>query len=119
MVVRLRRQRGASTGRKGVWCVPYNRVFSRVAAIRVQSASRAPRPRVRSSHPHKLRANIVTMKCIIKCAGLMTFISLIFVSAAEIKIKEELEALAEQIQILKNLHLTDVARLKNEVEELK
>lgn len=49
----------------------------------------------------------------------MTFISVIVVNAAEIKVKEELQALAEQIQILKTLHLTDVTRLKKEVEELK
>lgn len=116
---RRRRQRGVSTDAKGACSVPYNRVFSRVAAIRVLSASRAPRPRVRSSHSHQLRANIATMKCIIICAGLMTLISLNVVNAAEIKVKEELLALAEQIQILKTLHLTDVTRLKKEVEELK
>lgn len=49
----------------------------------------------------------------------MTLICLVLVNAAEIKVKEELQALAEQIQILKTLHLTDVTRLKKEVEELK
>lgn len=49
----------------------------------------------------------------------MTLISLIVVNAAEIKVKEEIRELAEQIQILKTLHLTDVTRLKKEVEELK
>lgn len=41
------------------------------------------------------------------------------VNAAEIRMREELQALAEQIEILKTLHLTDVTRLKREVEELK
>lgn len=116
---RRRRQRGASTGVKGACSVPYNRLFSRVAVIRVLCASKASRPRVRFSLPHELRANIAIMKCIIKCAGLLTFISLIVVNAVEIKVKEELQALAEQIEILKTLHLTDVTRLKKEVEELK
>lgn len=116
---RQRQRRGASTSSKGACSVPYNWVCARTRAISVLSASRAPRARVRSSHPHKLRANIATMKCIIKCAVLVTLISLIVVNGAEIKVKDELQALAEQIQILKTLHLSDVKLLKKEVAELK
>lgn len=42
----------------------------------------------------------------------LTLIYLINVDAAELLVKEELQAMAEQIEILKTLHLTDVTRLK-------
>ncbi|XP_072931133.1 protein scabrous [Epargyreus clarus] len=58
------------------------------------------------------------MKCATKCA-VLTLIFFLTVSAAEIKIKEELQAMAEQIEILKTLHLTDITRLKKEIETLK
>ncbi|XP_041987573.1 protein scabrous-like [Aricia agestis] len=53
------------------------------------------------------------MRCFIFCVFLMT------VGCAEIKVKQELQALAEQIEILKTLHLNDVNNLKSEIEELK
>ncbi|XP_026761383.1 protein scabrous [Galleria mellonella] len=57
------------------------------------------------------------MKCFKICV-LLTLYCLI-VDGAELKIKEELQAMAEQIDILKTLHLTDVTRLRRDLEELK
>lgn len=58
------------------------------------------------------------MKCATKCA-VLTLLFVLTVSAAELKIKEELQAMAEQIEILKTLHHTDITRLKKEIEYLK
>ncbi|XP_028177639.1 protein scabrous isoform X1 [Ostrinia furnacalis] len=58
------------------------------------------------------------MKCI--KTVLMTLICiLINVNAAEMRLREEMQAMAEQLEILKTNHLTDVTRLKREVAELK
>ncbi|XP_026490105.2 protein scabrous [Vanessa tameamea] len=56
------------------------------------------------------------MKCIIFCALLFCLWT---VNAREIDFKQELQALGEQIELLKTLHLTDVSRLKKEIDELK
>ncbi|XP_050360543.1 protein scabrous [Nymphalis io] len=56
------------------------------------------------------------MKCIIFCALLFCFWN---VNGREIDFKQELQALGEQIELLKTLHLTDVSRLKKEIDELK
>ncbi|XP_063546519.1 protein scabrous [Cydia strobilella] len=62
---------------------------------------------------------MVKMKCLTICAALTLTCCMIAVDAAEFDIKIEMKAMAEQIEILKTLHLTDVTRLKREIEELK
>ncbi|XP_013179528.1 PREDICTED: protein scabrous-like [Papilio xuthus] len=60
------------------------------------------------------------MKCLnIGVLSLMNFIILISVNGAKINVKQELQAMAEQIEILKASHLNDVTRLQKEIEDLK
>lgn len=40
-------------------------------------------------------------------------------NAREIDYKQELQALSDQIKLLKTLHIADVSRLKKEIDELK
>ncbi|KAG6442848.1 protein scabrous [Manduca sexta] len=58
------------------------------------------------------------MKCL-KLGVLLTLIWVVSSDAAEVQLKQELQAMAEQIEILKTLHLTDITRMKMEIEELK
>ncbi|XP_012549036.2 protein scabrous [Bombyx mori] len=54
-----------------------------------------------------------------KICGLLTLFLVFTVIKAELRFKEELQAVAEQVEIMKTLHLTDITRLKSEIEELK
>lgn len=47
------------------------------------------------------------------------FANFMVVNAAEFNIKQELQAMAEQIEMLKTSHLNDVTRLQKEIEQLK
>ncbi|KAJ0183744.1 hypothetical protein K1T71_000167 [Dendrolimus kikuchii] len=58
------------------------------------------------------------MKCLKKLT-ILTFAFLFIVNGAELKLKDELQAMAEQIEILKTLHQADINLLKKEIEELK
>lgn len=49
----------------------------------------------------------------------MTVTFIYVVNAVEIKINEELKAMAEQIKIMKTLHQADIKLLKKDIEELK
>ncbi|CAK1588286.1 unnamed protein product [Parnassius mnemosyne] len=60
------------------------------------------------------------MKCLKICV--LTFIycfPFFIVNAAEINIKQELQAMAEQISMLKTSHFSDITRLQKEIDELK
>ncbi|XP_053624394.1 protein scabrous [Plodia interpunctella] len=57
------------------------------------------------------------MKCLTLFCVLLT-IKFLTVHA-EFKIKKEIQELAEQVEIMKTLHVTDVMRMKREIEELK
>lgn len=86
------------------------------AATLSPTADQGRRPTAPDTFAHQL--STTKMKCL--KSVLMTLICiLINVDAAEMRLREELQAMAEQIEILKTLHLTDVTRLKREVEELK
>ncbi|XP_013184958.1 protein scabrous [Amyelois transitella] len=54
-------------------------------------------------------------KCLLFCVA----ITMTLTVSAELRIKKEIQALAEQIEIMKTVHLTDVTRLKREIGELK
>ncbi|XP_068633713.1 protein scabrous [Battus philenor] len=60
------------------------------------------------------------MKCLKICVLLFMYcFNYLSVEAAEFNIKQELQAMAEQIEMLKTSHLADVTRLQNEIEDLK
>lgn len=50
---------------------------------------------------------------------ILTFALLFAVNAAELKIKEELLSMAEQMEIMKTLHQTDINNMKKNIEEIK
>lgn len=57
------------------------------------------------------------MKCF--PTALLSVVGVLFVSAAEIQIRDELMAVAEQISLLKTLHKSEISQLKKEIQELK
>ncbi|KAJ8737084.1 hypothetical protein PYW07_000355 [Mythimna separata] len=57
------------------------------------------------------------MKCFLSVY--LTVLGILYVTAAEIQIRDELQAVAEQISILKTLHKSEIAQLRLEIEELK
>ncbi|XP_038216799.1 protein scabrous [Zerene cesonia] len=57
------------------------------------------------------------MKCLNFCAFI--YLCLWTVNGAEMQFKQEMKAMAEQIESLKNMHQSDISRLKKEIEELK
>ncbi|XP_022123991.2 protein scabrous [Pieris rapae] len=56
------------------------------------------------------------MKCLNFCVVLLCLWT---ANGAELQIKKELQAMAEQIEILKTMHLSDVTRLRQEIDVLK
>ncbi|XP_045509523.1 protein scabrous [Colias croceus] len=57
------------------------------------------------------------MKCLNFCA--FVILCLWTVNGAEMQFKQEMKAMMEQIESLKNLHQSDISKLKKEIEELK
>lgn len=76
---------------------------------------RTPGPRLRATPAN--RQSPANMKCFKNCV-LLTLICVIMVNA-EFNVVEELKAMAEQIEIMKTNHVTDVSRLVLEIQELK
>ncbi|CAG4942195.1 unnamed protein product [Colias eurytheme] len=56
-----------------------------------------------------------------KCLNFCAFLILCFwtVNGAEMQFKQEMKAMMEQIESLKNMHQSDISKLKKEIEELK
>lgn len=59
-----------------------------------------------------------TMMCATR-AVLLVLSLIVYVQAAEFKFKEELQAIAEQVAILKSLHVTEMSQMRSELEDVK